>query len=168
MSVQIMKKLLEPSREDAVRMTRTEKMSMIVLAYVATVFDEMREELRERLTMVEEGTEKIEILAKISDELLHDLRATIPIEQRINLENTAKDHEMRLVPKMTPSVTNVIMTKEEFRELVDHGRTECRDCTKDDKECGACGLFKILTSVLPLDDYDNGLLCPYNMGEWGN
>jgi len=168
MSVQIMKKLLEPSRDDAVRMTRTEKMAMIVLAYVATVFDEMREELGERLTTVEEGTEKIEILAKISDELLHDLRATIPIEQRINLQNTAKDHEMRLVPKMTPTTTNVIMGKEEFRELVDHARAECRECTKDEKECGECSLFKLLTSVLPLDDYENGMLCPYNLGEWGN
>ena len=168
MSVTITKKLLEPSREDAVRLTRTEKMAMIVLAYVATVFDDMQTELGDRLKMIEDGEGRIRAMAYGSDELLHDLRATIPVEQRMNLQNTAKDHEMRLVPKMTPTTTNVIMGKEEFRELVDFARVKCRECILDDQECKTCGLYKLLTSLLPLDDYHNGLLCPYNMGEWGN
>lgn len=78
------------------------------------------------------------------------------------------DYEMRLTPKLTPTTSRIIMEKEEFRELVDIARTKCHDCTEDNDSCAKCRLFKLLTSILPLDDYNGGLLCPYNLGEWAN
>lgn len=166
--MRIVKKMLEPSREDAVRMTRTEKMAMLSMAHAATILDETQDELKNRLGMVERGAERLHALSEGADELLHDIRLTMPEEQRHHLQNTAMDYECRLVPKATPGSTNVIMGKEEFRELVDWARTKCRDCADSDEECTACRLYKLLTSVLPLDEYHNSLLCPYNLGEWGN
>mgnify|MGYP007092202921 CR=1 FL=1 len=44
----------------------------------------------------------------------------------------------------------------------------CVDCMDSDEECLKCRLYQLLTAILPLDDYHNGMLCPYNMGEWAN
>ena len=166
--MRIMKEMLEPSREDAVRLTRVEKMGMIVLAYAATVLDDIRTELKERLGTIPDGTERARQLSEDVDGLLNDLRMTIPENQRVNLEHTAQDFEMRLAPKATPSKTTIIMQKEEFRQLVDAARARCRECTENDESCGKCELYQLLTVLLPLDDYHSGLLCPYNLGEWKN
>ena len=165
--MRITQNMIHPSRDDAVRLTRQEKMSMIVLAYVATCIDELQTELADRLKMIRQGEDRAHMLSTAVDELLNDLRLTIPINQRMNLQNTAMDFEIRLTPKMTPSKTSVVMQKDEFKELVDLARAKCRDCMDDDEECEKCKLFQLLTVLLPLDDY-SGMLCPYNMGEWAN
>lgn len=164
----IVRKTLAPSREDAVRLGRTEKMAMLSLAHAATVLEDLKAELKDRIGMVDGGKERLESLSSGVDELLNDLRLTVPENQRMHLQNTASDYECRIVPKATPGSTNVIMEKEEFRSLIDWARLKCRECADDDEECRKCGLYMVLTSVLPLDDYHQGLLCPYNLGEWAN
>lgn len=166
--MRIVQKVLQPSRDDAVRLTRTEKMAMLELCYMATVFDDLQKDLGDRLEKIDQVAEKMHVLASGSDEILNDLRLTVPMNQRMSLQNTAMDYEMRLTPKLTPTTSRIIMEKEEFRELVDIARTKCHDCTEDNDSCAKCRLFKLLTSILPLDDYDGGLLCPYNLGEWAN
>ena len=166
--MRIVQKVLQPSRDDAVRLTRIEKMAMLQLAYIATVFEELQTDLKDRLEKIDQGAEKMHVLASGSDEILNDLRLTVPMNQRMSLQNTAMDYEMRLTPKLTPMSTNVIMDKDEFKEIVDIARTKCHDCTEDSNTCTKCRLFKLLTSILPLEDYDGGLLCPYNLGEWAN
>lgn len=166
--MRITKEMLSPSRDDAVRLTRQEKMAMIVLAYVATVFEDVKAELSDRLGMVEHGPSAMEELSEKTDRLLNELRLTIPVNQRLNLQNTANEYEIRLTPKATPSKTTVIMQKDEFKELVDLARARCVDCMETDTACGKCKLFQLLTVLLPLDDYHDGMLCPYNMGEWKN
>jgi len=164
----IVVKELEPSRDDAVRMTRNEKMSMILFAHCASVLEDLRVDFADRLRMIDNGSKRMLELAEGTNKLLHDVRMTIPMEQRRNLQNTCMDYEMRTVPKHTPSETNVVMGKEEFREIVDFAREKCKECTLDDEECAGCGLYKVLTGVLPLDDYHHQYLCPYNLGRWGN
>lgn len=166
--MRITKEMLSPSSDDAVRLTRQEKMGMITLAYVATVLEDMQTELKDRLGMVEFGEHTMRKMAQDCDELLNELRLTIPIEQRMNLQNTAQDYEVRLTPKATPSKTSVVMQKDEFKEIVDFARARCVDCMESDESCMKCKLYKLLTVLLPLDDYHNGMLCPYNMGEWAN
>lgn len=166
--MRIVQKVLQPSRDDAVRLTRIEKMAMLQLAYVATVLEELQNDLGNRLEKIDQGAEKMHVLASGSDEILNDLQLTVPMNQRMSLQNTAMDYEMRLTPKLTPMSTNVIMDKDEFKEIVDIARTKCHDCTEDSNTCTKCRLFKLLTSILPLEDYDGGLLCPYNLGEWAN
>lgn len=164
----ITKTLLDPSRDDAVRLKRYEKMSMITLSYAATIYGDLQSELGERLKMIPGGAETLKQISEATDDLLIALRKTIPENQRMNLQHTAQDYEVHLVPKATPSETTVIMTKDEFKDMVDLARVKCRECTDDDTQCKTCRLYQLLTSTLPLDDYDNGLLCPYNMGEWAN
>ena len=160
--------IADPSRADAVRLNRKEKMAMIVLAYAATVLEDIQADLADRLKMIDGGEEKLQSLSVGTDDLLRELRLTIPVNQRMSLQNTAKDFEIRLAPKATPSKTSVVMQKEEFKQLVDLARAECRDCMDDDKTCEKCNLYQLLTVILPLDDYHDGMLCPYNLGVWAN
>jgi len=37
---------------------------------------------------------------------------------------------------------------------------------EDEKSCLDCALYKVLVSFLPLDSYENGMLCPYSLSEW--
>ena len=162
----ISKKILQPSREDAVRITRSEKTAFIVLAYAATILDDLKKDLKERLEMVDHGADRLNSLSSGIDELLNDLRVTVPEKQRIGLQNIAKDFKMVLTPIATPGKTVAFTTTEEFRELVDFARAQCRECVEDDESCEKCGLFQLLTSILPLEDYHYSMLCPYNLGEW--
>lgn len=164
----IVKKIVGKSREDAVRLTRGEKMGMIALAHAATTLEDLQTEIPERIAMVDGAMERLKGISRETDTLLNDLRETVPENQRMHLQNTAMDYEMRLAPKAQPGTTNVIMEKEEFRELVECARLKCRECTDDDEECEKCGLYRLLTSILPMDDYHNGMLCPYNLAGWGN
>ena len=166
--MRITREILSPSRDDAVRLNRSEKMSMIVLAYAATILEDLKTDLADRLTTIADGAERMADVSEKVDSLLNDLRKTVPINQRMNLQNTANEFEIRLSPKMTPYKTNIVMQKDEFKELVDHARTRCRDCTESDEDCEKCRLFQLLTVFLPLDDYHDGMLCPYNLGEWAN
>lgn len=164
----IIKNVRDPSNEDAVRLTRNEKMAMILLSYAATVLDDLSIEIADRIDMIPDGHKKIRELADKTEQLLNEIRRTIPMNQRQHLSNTAKDFEMRLTPKATPSTTSVVMQKEEFRSLVDYARATCKECTFDDDECEKCGLFQLLTVILPLEEYHDRMLCPYNLGKWGN
>ena len=166
--MRITREMLSPSRADAVRINRSEKMSMIVLAYAATILEDLKADLADRLTMIDDGAGRMAEVSEKVDSLLIDLRATIPVNQRMNLQNTANEYEIRLSPKMTPFKTNVVMQKEEFKDLVDLARDKCRDCTDSDEECEKCKLFRLLTVLVPLEDYHDGMLCPYNLGEWAN
>ena len=141
---------------------------MILMAHAATTLDDLRKDLGERLKMIDGGVEELDELSKRTDALLDELRQTIPENQREHLQRTGMDYDMRLMPKLSPMTTNVILTKEEFRTMVDCARAKCTDCTLDDNECATCKLFQLLTSVMPMDEYHHDMLCAYNLAMWGN
>lgn len=162
------RQFLNPSREDAKDMTRREKACLTFLMNAASALMEAKDDLAERLKMIDGGQELMDTVADGAVELLTEIRMTIPERQRTSLSNTAKDYEMRLIPKMTPSKTCVVVQKEDFRSLVDAAQVKCSDCTELNENCGNCDLFRLLQTVLPLDAYDTTFLCPYNRAEWEN
>ena len=157
-----------PSRDDAWDVTRPEKLSILFLMNTVSSMMDSREELRDRVSRIDGGAEMMDTMCEVSEKLLTEIRRTIPEKQRHNINNISKDMERRMVPKATPSKTMVLMQKEEFRELVDAAQEKCLLCTDDSEECKACKLYQILTVVLPLDRYEAGNLCPYNMAGWEN
>lgn len=164
----IVRKLLDPSRLDAIRLRRNEKMAMLHLMYAATILEDLMADIPDRLDMIPEGRDRLEAISAATNGLLDEIRVTVPENQRFGIQNTADDYEMRLAPKATPGPTNVLMTRDEFRELVDAARVKCKECILDDEECENCELYRLLTSVLPMDSYHSLNLCPYNLGEWKN
>ena len=157
-----------PSRDDAWDVTRQEKMSILFLMNTVSAMMDSRDELKDRVSRIEGGAELMDTMVDSSEKLLTEIRKTIPTDQRVSINNVSKDMEMRMVPKMTPSKTTVLVQKEEFRQLVDAAQVKCRDCTEDNVKCRECGLFKLLKVVLPLDTYDGTFLCPYNLAGWEN
>ena len=157
-----------PSRDDAWDVTRQEKLSILFLMNTVSSMMDSRDELKDRISRIDGGRELMETMVNSSEMLLTELRRTIPEDQRVSINNISKDMEMRMVPKMTPSKTTVLVTKEDFRQLVDAAQVKCRECTDDSEQCKACGLFKLLKNVVPLERYDGTFLCPYNMAGWEN
>ena len=161
-------RFVNPSRADAWDMTRTEKCSLTYLANAASTLVDAKKDLADRLGRIEGGTERMNMLADECVKLLTEVRMTIPERQRTSLSNTVKDFEMRMVPKMTPSKTNVIVEKEDFRSLVDAAQYRCKNCADLNAESRNCDLFRLLQVILPLEGYDSTILCPYNRAEWEN
>ena len=157
-----------PSRNDAWDVTRQEKMSILFLMNTVSSMMDSREELKDRVSRIDGGAELMDTMVDSSEKLLTEIRRTIPEDQRVSINNISKDMEMRMVPKMTPSKTTVLMQKEDFRNLVDAAQVKCRECTDDSEQCKACGLFKLLKVVVPLETYDGTFLCPYNLAGWEN
>lgn len=157
-----------PSRKDAMELRRNEKTCLTFLTNAVSALAETKDEMQTRIAMIDGGQERIEKLVAESLELLNDVRMTIPERQRISLVNTAKDYEIRLVPKLKPGSHNVVVEKEDFRKMIDAAQVKCRECVDDCDECKACELYQLLTVVLPMDNYDGTMLCPYNMATWEN
>ena len=157
-----------PSREDAWDVTRPEKLSILFLMNTVSSMMDSREELRDRVSRIDGGPEMMDTMCTVSEKLLTEIRRTIPEKQRHSINNISKDMEMRMVPKATPKTTMVLMHKEEFRELVDAAQEKCVLCTLDSEDCNQCKLYQLLKTVLPMDRYESGSLCPYNMAGWEN
>lgn len=157
-----------PSRDDAWNVTRNEKIAILFLMNTVSAMMDSRDDLKDRVSRIDGGAELMDTMVNSAEKLLTEIRRTIPTEQRMNINNVSKDMEMRMVPKMTPSKTTVLMQKEDFRQLVDAAQIKCRECTDDSEECKACRLFKLLKNVVPLERYDGTFLCPYNMAGWEN
>lgn len=157
-----------PSRKDAWDVTRQEKMSILFLMNTVSAMIDSRDELNDRVSRIDGGAELMDTMVDSADKLLTEIRRTIPEDQRVSINNVSKDMEMRMVPKMTPSKTTVLIQKEDFRQLVDAAQVKCRDCTDDSEQCRECGLFKLLKIVVPLERYDGTFLCPYNLAGWEN
>ena len=100
--MRIVRQQLEPSRDDAVRMSRNEKTSMLMLSYAAAILEDLPDEIGDRIAMVENGHERIRKISADVNDLLQEIRVTIPMNQRQNLVNTVDDYEARFVPKATP------------------------------------------------------------------
>ena len=163
-----MQKFAIPSREDAWDLNRREKTCVLFLMNVVSAFIDAKGDIGDRVKKIDGGEELLQKVCEMSIKLLEDVRTTIPERQRSNLNNTAHEYELRLVPKMTPGSTAVVVSKEEFRTLVDAAQAKCLECVDDCEEAKKCDLYKMLVVSLPMDKYDGIGLCPYNGAEWGN
>ena len=125
-----------------------------------------RDDLRGRVDSVVNGrvriTELVDGLRGFTDELLE----TVPVGQCRQLKNTMMDMELRMVPKRMPMSQNVILDKDNAKALIDMAMERCRGCVEGPQEAKGCALYKVLESFLPLESYDNGMLCPYSVSEW--
>ena len=105
-----------------------------------------------------------DVLQALRD-LTDDVIGTVPSGQCRQLRNTMVDMEIRMVPKFASMSGNVVLEKELARGLYDAAMEKCRGCVEDARECRKCGLYTLLESTLPLDNYDS-LICPYSISEW--
>ena len=140
--------------EDCERLKRSEMTAVRMLLAHLSSARYAQEDLQDRLEVAQ--------LRAVCD----DLVGTISKAQAKQIYGTLKDFDVRLLPKATPGSTNVVMTKEEGMALVDCAREKCHNCVEDGESCRKCTLYQILEATTPMEDYGDGLLCPYSLAKW--
>lgn len=124
------------------------------------------DDLQKRLEMLPYGKQRMRMLVGGLRAMADDLIGTVPRGQCKQLRNTMQDMEMRMVPKLTGMTQNVIFEKDLAKGLIDAAMEKCRGCVEDSVGCRKCGLYKVLEGMLPLDNYGDGMICPYSVSEW--
>lgn len=152
--------------EDCERLMRSELTAVRMLLAALSTASYAREDLKDRLECVPYGNQRLRMAVGGLRAVCDDLVGTISRSQCKQIYGTMKDFEMRLLPKLTPGSTNIIMTKEQGKELLDCARWKCHACVEDGEHCRECRLYKILEATTPLEDYGDGMLCPYALAQW--
>ena len=148
------------------RLTRVEMGSCkLIISLVNCVVYE-KKELERILTSIPDGTERFDRTMNDMMDILQDICNVIPEKQMKALRNSAKDMKVRLVPAMLKENIAMQLDKESYKALIDCARERCKFCVLDGKECTKCDLYNVLIAQVPLDDYGDGIVCPYAFEEW--
>ena len=159
-------KLVLLDDKDCVRMTRNELTAVRELMGALFYIDSAKVELGKRLKEIDRGMERMIEARDALDALAADIVGTMTSAQCKQIRNTTKDMRMQIVPKLTPGSTNVILQDSQLKDLVTCAQEKCRVCTAMDEDARQCELYRVLEAVVPLDDYGNGLSCPYDRTEF--
>ena len=151
---------------DCERLMRSELTAVRMLLAALSSATYAKEDLDDRLKCVPHGRERFRLALGGLRAVCDDLIGTISRSQCKQIYGTMKDFEMRLLPKLTPGSTNIIMTKEQGKDLLECARWKCHDCVEDGEHCRDCRLYKVLEATTPLDNYGDGLVCPYALVDW--
>ena len=151
---------------DCERLKRTEMIGMRMLLAHLSSAAYFQEDLKDRLECIPDGNRRLRLAIGGLRAVCDDLIGTITRAQAKQIYGTMKDYDLRLVPKLTPGTVNIILTKEQGKDLMDLARERCTGCVEDGESCRECRLYKILESTTPLDDYGDGLICPYSLAVW--
>ena len=152
--------------EDCERLMRSELTAVRMLLAALSTAAYAQEDLHDRLECVPDGNRRLRLAVGGLRAVCDDLIGTISRSQCKQIYGTMKDFEMRLLPKLTPGSTNIIMTKEQGKDLLECARWKCHDCIEDGESCRKCQLYKLLEATTPMDDYGDGMICPYSLAEW--
>lgn len=152
--------------DECIRMNRAEFEGMRCLLGAVSYAAHAWDDLKEHLQIIPKGKQRLAMTLGGLRAIADDLSGTMPRGQCKQMRNTMQDMDMRMVPKMTRMSQNVILDKDVAKGLVDAAMEKCRFCVEDAEGGRKCALYKTLESFLPLDSYENGMLCPYSMSEW--
>lgn len=148
------------------RLNRGEYEAVRCLLGAVNYMAHARDGLKGRVDSVTYGKARIAFLVDGLRSFTDELLDTVPTGQCKQLRNTMMDMEIRMVPKRMPMSQNVVLEKDHAKALVDVAMEKCHGCVEDEKSCRECALYKVLVSFLPLENYENGMLCPYSLSEW--
>lgn len=161
-----MRKPYSLPEKDCERLMRSEMTAVRMLLAALSTAAYAKDDLKARLECVPDGNRRLRLALGLLRAVCDDVVGTISLAQSRQILGTMKDYEMRLVPKLTPMSTNIIMTKEEGKDLLELAREKCVGCTEDGDSCRECKMYKLLEATTPMDDYGSGLICPYSLAKW--
>ena len=126
-----------------------------------------RDHFQDRLEYVQDGQKRMNKLITNVSGLIRDILATGPESQRKQLGNVTKDYKVELLPKLSQGSANIIMTKEQAKQLIDLAQEKCKTCVEDPQSAQKCALYQFLEVTAVPDSY-NSLLCPYAKATWAD
>lgn len=152
--------------DDCERLNRSQMILVQrILAFVSDLAY-AKDDLAGRMKSVPHGQERLNMVVGGAESLFRDLLGTISDKQRRQIRNAARDYVMVLQPKLTPGNTRISLANEDFKELVEMARYKCRNCAEDGEGARKCPLYQWLEANVPLEDYGDGLVCPYYTIGW--
>lgn len=156
--------------KDCIRLTKPEYEAVRCLLGAVSYLAHARDVLYKGqcLARIPHGDKRINLTLGGLRSIADDIIGTVTVKQCKQLRNTMKDMDMRMVPKVTPMSTNVVMEESIAMELTDLARVACRECTRDGRSCLKCALYTDMEATTPLSDYGDGSLCPYALTEWAS
>ncbi len=152
--------------KDCERLTRSEFNALRSMLTVVSFFAEAKKDLDKRLECVPYGRQRMNLAFGAMKALMDDVIGTITKAQAQQLQNTINDMEVRITPKVMPMGQTVIMDLNIAKDLTDCAKEKCIGCTEDGESCRKCKLYQIMEATTPLEDYGDGMLCPYNLATW--
>ena len=159
-------KPFELPNEQCERLTRNEMAAIRMVLILASEMSYAKDDLAKRLDIVPDGKSRMDNVLEETLSLFKDLLGTVSDKQRKTLKNSAMDYEIRLVPKMSPESSSIAVSKTDLTNLIDCAKERCKYCTLDGNDARRCELYKILETIIPLDDYSMDIACPYAFTEW--
>lgn len=150
---------------EAPRLTRTEMISMEMFMVSLSDLRYVKEDLKDRLKLIPSGLGRMNMVLGQLSSLMRDVCGSIPDRQRRHLRNISKDLEARLVPKLTPNPTTLLLSEGDAKELIDSAQTRCIDCVQEEEESRSCPLRRLLEVAVPLEHY-RSYSCPYSIAKW--
>ena len=153
--------------KDCERLTRNEMQALRWSLAAVNSISQAEGALQDRLECIPNGKCRWRLLLGQLRAVTNDIIGTIPYKQCVNIKNVMIDMELRMVPKYSPVDQHVIMVAQDLAYLVDAARRDkCMGCVCTGEECRKCELYKILSAITPMQDYGNGMICPYNLATW--
>ncbi len=152
--------------EECDRLNRSEFEAVRCLLGAVSYTAHANEDLQERMETIPYAKQRMAMILGGLRAIADDVIGTVPRGQCKQLRNTMQDMEMRMVPKAMGMSQNVILEKDIAKGLVDAAMEKCHGCVEGPEEGMKCPIYKVLEMFLPLDSYENGMLCPYSMSEW--
>lgn len=148
------------------RMGRSEFNAVRAMLIVVSFCIEAKRDLQHRLEMIPHGKRRMNMALGSINAIMNDIIGTITRAQAQQIRNTMTDMEVKITPKMMPIAQTVLMDLQTAKDLTDCAREKCRICAEDGISCRNCKLYKVMEATTPLEDYGNGLMCPYSLTEW--
>jgi len=152
--------------KDCERLNRAEYNALRALLIVVSFAVDAKKDLWNRLQCIPFGRQRMAAALGALRAVLDDIIGTITRAQAQQIQNTMHDMDVKITPKLMPVGQTVIMDLDLAKDLTDCAKQMCVGCTEDGESCRECKLYKIMEATTPLEDYGNGMLCPYNLAEW--
>ena len=146
------------------RLTRSELNATYRLAACLSELNYTKDDCKNVLERIESADQLNTVIENMSD-ILRKIVMAAPDNQQRQIRNLINDYKVEIVPRLKPSNPNVLMTKEQAKNLIELAQERCHGCVESGKNIEKCALFKLLETLLPLDSYDT-FVCPYALAEW--
>lgn len=143
------------------RMNRSEYQALETLVAFTQVFENVKGDLMKRAGKIKNGARRLNSAYNITNAIVSDIVGTITKPQARNLWNTMLDKDFRYTLRTTPIGNDVVIDADTVKDLITCAKDKCVGCVEDADSCRECKLYQCLEVITPLDDYGNGMLCPY-------
>ena len=151
---------------DRERMKRSEMNALIYFECAMAAAGYCWKDLADRLDCIPAGKRRYKMAMGAFKAVIDDIHGTIPEQSEKRMSGIRNDFKIALIPQAQNEPKKLVLDREDAYALMEAALKQCANCFKSDEEARQeCGLYKILETYMPLEDYGNGIYCQYGKSE---